>query len=121
MQWENSTSWAELGAGRCPPCNAVWAAPKYARQYWPGPELPCPPLFVPLNPPGMAGSQGIEITLWTSMLGSPWLGSPWLRMQAAHSSSSSAGSFANVVGEFPLPLPLLVLGSVVGFPFGSVV
>jgi hypothetical protein len=48
MHSENLTSAAAFGAfsGR-PPLNAVWAAARYVRQYWPGPELPCPPLLVP--------------------------------------------------------------------------
>ena len=53
-----------------PPRNAAAAAARYERQYWPGPELPCPPLYVPSYPPGIAGSQGMSINLLTVTVGS---------------------------------------------------
>src|SRR5579864_3297046 len=116
MHLENLTivSWSG-GFSRSPPWSAVEAAFRYARQYWPGPELPCPPLFVPLYPPGIAGFQLMWITLLVSMVGSAWLASPWLRIQAPHSSTSLVAlPFGGAVDAAPVgvevvyPLPLLV-------------
>src|SRR5580700_11857898 len=106
MHCENFSSWAGSACCCWLPPNAVWAALRYARQYWPGPELPCPPLFVPLYPPRVAGSQVMSITLSAVTVGSAWLGSPWLRIQAAHSFNNWVGLAAvGVVVELPLPLP----------------
>ena len=97
---------------RWPP-NRV-GGPQHVRrgQYWlHGPELPCPPLFVPSYPPGMARSGMVmSITPLALRSGRPGSGSPWLRMQAAHSSTSRVAlPVDSVVAVLPAPVALLVL------------
>lgn len=62
---------AELGCSPArPPCNADTASCRQVRQYWPGPVSPCPPLFVPLYSPGIAGFRSMSINLLAVTTGS---------------------------------------------------